>query len=326
MRTFAERPRVSERTVPASFSLAGRAGSGRTLASDITPNAQGTMRNQETRQSRAINAEVPLDTRSEGRAPGVVHDFGSVLVHRQNRFPYFEGDRATAHRVDVLSEEEGVPEGPEIDQAVAPPPPAPAPAAAPAGPAAPVGLAEPTNLLQLLTSWAPGPNRYGFQLRFRCRSTSGDVTDLQNQAPNLIWREHVTYSRNDFSHRINPPNPTILPPGGVSFSPARTRRVATNLLEFSTARDTHWMPTTAVRSGDFQVAPPSVGFVGPPLPPLPAIMESRQRYQFSQNGGGTWRTLAGAFIIRRTLFNDAGNLRFRTQKTGVHTTTEPYKP
>ena len=229
--------------------------------------------------------------------------------------------------IDVLSNEGDVPDGPHIDQA-GPAPlvagPAPAPALA-----APVAPARPTNLLQLLTGWVPGPNRYGFQLRFRCRSTSGNVQDLQNQAPNLIWRERVTYTRNDFAHRANPPNPTILPPppGGISFAPANTRRVGANLLEFNNATDTHWMPTTAVRANDFQPAPPPPpGFIGPLRPPLPAVMESRQVYQYSPNGGGTWRYLAGAFIIRRTLYRSGGNLRFRIQKTGVHTTTENYKP
>jgi len=188
-------------------------------------------------------------------------------------------------------------------------------------------MAQPTSLLQLLTGWAPAPNQYGFQLSFRCRSTSGDVGDLQSQAPNLIFREHVSYTRNDFAGRINPPNPTILPPGGVSFAPAQTRRVGPNLLEFNHVTDTHWTPTSAVRSGDFRPAgPPPPGFIGPLQLPLPAVMESRQLYQFRQTGGGAWHYLAGEFILRRTLFDDRGVLRFRTQKTGVHTVTEPYKP
>ncbi len=226
-------------------------------------------------------------------------------------------------RVDVLSTEEAVSDGDAIDQAV----PAPASAGPAPAPAAPAPPARPTNLVQILTGWVPGPNRYGFQLKFRCRSTSGDVRDLQNQAPQLIWRERVTYSRNDFAHRISPPNPTILPPGGVSFAPASTTRVGPNLLEFDGTTDTHWMPTTAVRAGDFRPAgPPPVGFIGPLQPPLPAVMESRQDYQFSADGGGTWRHLAGAFILRRTLSTVAGALRFRTQKTGVHSVSEPYKP
>jgi hypothetical protein len=222
----------------------------------------------------------------------------------------------------VLSQE-GEVEGPYLDQGAAAPA---APAPAPAGPAAAPAPARPTSLYQLLTSWTPAANQYGFQLNFRCRSTSGDVQDLQNQAPNLIWREHVSYTRNDFSHRINPPNPTILPPGGVSFAAANTRRVGPNLLEFNNVTDTHWMPTSAVRAGDFSTAPPPPGFIGPVQPPLPAVMESRQLYQYSPDAGATWHYFAGAFIIRRTLFDDAGTLRFRTQKTGVHTVTEPYKP
>ena len=194
-------------------------------------------------------------------------------------------------------------------------------AAAPA--AAAPALARPTNLIQILTSWAPGPNRYGFQLKFRCRSTSGNVRDLQNQAPNLIWRERVTYSRNDFAHRINPNNPTILPAGGVSFSTANTTIKGRNLLEFTGTTDTHWMPKSAVRSGDF-VAPP--GFMGPVMP-LPAIMQSRQVYQYSANGGGAWNYLAGAFNIRRTFFRTrGGQLRFRIRKSGIHSVTENYKP
>jgi hypothetical protein len=56
------------------------------------------------------------------------------------------------------------------------------------------------------------------------------------------------------------------------------------------------------------------------------MMESRQLYQFSQDGGGTWQYFAGAFIIRRTLFEEGGALKFKTQKSGVHTVTEAYKP
>lgn len=182
----------------------------------------------------------------------------------------------------------------------------------------PATPARPTQLIQILTGWTPGPARYGFQLKFRCRSTSGRVSDLQSQ-PNLGWREHVTYTRNDFSHRIAPPSPTILPaaPGGIPFTAATTRRVGRNLLEFNTARDTHWMPTSAVRAADFAPAGPR---------PLPAKMESRQLYQYTTDGGGSWRYFAGAFIIRRTLFRSGGALRFRTRKVRIHTVTEPYKP
>lgn len=257
---------------------------------------------------------------------GFGRDLSRIPVHDQ-------GDTAPIQApTDVLSAEGEAPEGEYIDQgAAAPAPAAPAPAApaaAPAGPAAAPGPARPTSLYQLLTSWTPAANQYGFQLSFRCRSTSGDVRDLQAQAPNLIWRERVTYSRNDFAHRISPPSPTILPAGGVSFAAASTRVVGPNLLEFSNATDTHWMPTSAVRSGDFRAAgpPPPPGFIGPVQPPLPAVMESRQLYQFSPDAGGSWHYFAGEFIIRRTLFNDGGALKFTTQKTGVHTVTEPYKP
>lgn len=272
-----------------------------------------------------------------GGAAGPLHAFGRISVHSPtsgSADPSREVSKDPLHgtssapgsacrsaALDVLAVGEEVPRGPYLDQAAAP-------AAAPVAPAAPAaaGPARPTELLQLLTTWAPGANRYGFQLSFRCRSTSGNVADLQGQAPNLIWRERVTYSRNDFAHRISPPNPTILPPGGVSFAAANTRRVGTNLLEFNGATDTHWMPTSAIRAGDFSAAPPPPGFIGPVQPPLPAVMESRQLYQYSPDAGATWRYFAGAFIIRRTLFRDGTGLRFRTQKTGVHTVTEPYKP
>lgn len=183
-------------------------------------------------------------------------------------------------------------------------------------------LAEPTELIQILTSWTGGTTQYGFQLMFRCRSTSGRVTDLQAKAPNLIWRERVTYSRNDFAHRIAPSNPTILPPGGVQFAPASTRVVGPNLLEFTGITDTHFMPNTAVRSGDF------AGIIATMLGrTLPAVMESFQVYQFSLDRGTTWRHFAGGFRLRRTFFRDAaGNLQFTTNKVGIHSITEAYKP
>jgi hypothetical protein len=253
-----------------------------------------------------FDAGRPAAARVEPRAAGS-HRFDEVAV--------------SAPHADVLSVTGAVPaEGPEVDQI-----PAAAPAAATAAPGAGAGSrasapppATPTNLIQILTGWAPGATQYGFQLMFRCRSSSGDVRDLQAQAPNLIWREHVTYSRNDFAHRIAPPNPTILPPGGVSFATGSTRLVGRNLLEFTGARDTHHMPKSAVVAGDFAPAGKR---------PLPAVMESRQLYQYSPDAGGTWRYFAGAFVIRRTLFRDpSGTLRFRTQKTGIHTVVEPYKP
>jgi len=225
-------------------------------------------------------------------------------------------NRNDASNVDFLSKQEEEPEVPFVDQAG----PTKAPTTAPAAPVAPAP-ARPTNLYQILnTGWAPGPNRYGFQLQFTCRSTSGNVIDLQNQAPNLIWREHVAYPHNDFSHQINPPNPTIRPPGGGSFAPAHTTVIGPNLLRFNTITDTHWFPTWAVNPADFAPGRPGAH-------PLPAVIESRQVYQYSLNGGGNWRYFAGSFIIRRILFHDgAGNLRFLTRKTGVHGVTEAYKP
>lgn len=251
------------------------------------------------------------------------HNLKKIPVRYQSSTASMQANSALQFSNDFLSEEGVVLEEPYIDEETMP-----APAAnVAATPAASAGLPKPTNLLQLLTAWTPGPTKYGFQLSFRCRSTSGNVRDLQNQAPNLIWREYVRYTRNDFSHRISPSNPTILPAGGVSFASTNTRLVGPNLLEFNAITDTHWMPTSAVRSGDFRPAGSiPANSVGPVRPPLPAVMESRQLYQFSQDGGSTWQYFAGEFIIRRTLFNDGGVLKFRTQKTGVHTTTESYKP
>jgi hypothetical protein len=184
--------------------------------------------------------------------------------------------------------------------------------------------AVPTSLRQILTSWTPGPTKYGFQLKFQCSSSSGRVADLQAQAPNLVWREYVTYSRNDFAHRINPPSPTILPTGGVSFSTAKTTVIGPNLLEFNGVTDTHWMPTSAVRREDWKPAGTRE---------LPGIMESTQLYQFSTDGS-TWTTFAGPFTLRRTLERAAGPpaedgavpLVFITDKNGIHSVTEPYKP
>lgn len=184
--------------------------------------------------------------------------------------------------------------------------------------------AVPTNLKQIVTSWSPGSSKYGFQLKFQCSSSSGKVADLQAQAPNLVWREYVTYSRNDFKHRIDPDNPTILPPGGVSFAAAKTTVVSDNVLEFNTARDTHWMPTSAVRREDWKPTGTR---------DLPAIMESKQVYQFSTDGS-TWTDFAGPFTLKRTLeqaFGPAAKdgsvpLLFTTEKVGIHTVTEDYKP
>lgn len=188
---------------------------------------------------------------------------------------------------------------------------------------APAATAVPTNLRQIVTSWTPGSTKYGFQVKFQCSSSSGSVADLQAQ-PNLVWREYVTYSRNDFAHRISPPDPTIMPPGGVSFSAATTTVLGTNLLEFNSTRDTHWMPTSAIRAGDFK-----------PLGTrdLPGVMRSSQLYQFSTNNS-TWTNFAGPFSLTRTLERASGPpgpdgsvpLVFTTEKAGIHTVTEIYKP
>ena len=322
MHTFAQKQKPTQQIKLASSKTQGRAFSAQNHAVRSILHLQRTIGNYAVQRLLQSNTEdFEAGSASKGRT-GFAHNFSGIPVYQQALSASGQASRSGKSPVDVLSKDGEVPDGPYLDQAV------PAPAGPVPAPAVPVALARPTNLLQLLTGWAPGPNRYGFQLNFRCRSTSGDARDLQNQAPNLIWRERVTYTRNDFAHSINPPNPTILPPGGVSFAPANTRRVGANLLEFNNVTDTHWMPTAAVRAHDFRPAgpPPPPGFVGPVRPPLPAIMESRQVYQYSQNGGGTWRYLAGAFIIRRKLFRVAGGLRFQVQKTGVHTTTEPYKP
>jgi hypothetical protein len=191
-----------------------------------------------------------------------------------------------------------------------------------AAPAAPAAV--PVNLRQIVTPWAGGANKYGFQVKFQCSSSSGSVADLQAQAPNLVWREYVTYSRNDFAHRISPSNPTILPPGGVTFAPGNTTIVNPNLLEFA-ARDTHWTPTSAVRDADFATGTGRA---------LPAVMQSHQVYQFSTDGS-TWSPFAGPYELTRTFAEAYGPPApgqttmpkyFTTTKTGVHTITEDYKP
>jgi hypothetical protein len=228
--------------------------------------------------------------------------------------------------LDVLSATEGDDgtEGQFLDAADAGVPDAGVPDAGPADAGVP---AIPTNLQQILTDWTPGATKYGFQLKFRCSSSSGAVADLQAQAPKLTWREYVTYSRNDFAHRIDPPSPTILPPGpGVSFAPSRTTVVSPNVIEFKGVTDTHWMPTSAVRDTDF---------VPKGARPLPAIMESSQLYQYSPDRGSTWTTFAGPFTLRRELAPEVGPpaaagatmpLLFTTNKYGIHFVTERYKP
>jgi hypothetical protein len=183
--------------------------------------------------------------------------------------------------------------------------------------------AVPINLKQVLTPWKGGADKYGFQVKFQCSSSSGSVADLQAQAPNLVWREYVTYSKNDFKHRINPSDPTILPAGGVSFAAAQTTVVNPNLIEFG-ARDTHWMPTSAVREADFAAGSGRS---------LPAVMQSHQLYQFSTDGS-KWTDFAGPFELTRTFAEAYGPAApgksmpklFTTTKTGVHSIAEDYKP
>lgn len=238
----------------------------------------------------------------------------------------FSGNQATCRALDALTVEEDDPSDPEhIDEnesdGGAPPGGFPATAAT-ATPAVPAAV--PTNLQQVVTGWTPGPNKYGFQLKFRCSSSSGAVADLQAQAPALTWREEVTYSRNDFAHRISPSNPTILPPGGVSFAPAATTVISPNVLEFNSVTDTHWMPTSAVRQEDF---------LAPATRSMPAVMESKQNYQFSTDGTN-WTNFAGPFTLRREFSRLIGPpvagqqmyCEFTTTKVGIHTVTEPFKP
>jgi len=198
-----------------------------------------------------------------------------------------------------------------------------APSTSGSGSAAPPATAVPVNLQQIVTSWAPGATKYGFQVKFRVSSSSGSVADLQSQ-PTLKWREYVTYSRNDFLHRINPPSPTILPPAGIGFTASDATVINANTLEFTNARDTHWMPTSAVREADFATGSGRT---------LPAIMESSQLYQFSTDGS-TWTNFAGPTKLTRRFEEAAGPAMpgqtmpkyFTTIKEGVHFTVEDYKP
>jgi hypothetical protein len=137
--------------------------------------------------------------------------------------------------------------------------------------------------------------------------------------------------------------------------------LAPNQLDLGAARDTHWMPTSAVRESDFG------GSTGRTLP---AIMESSQVYQY-RTGGSSWTTFAGPFTLRRTFSRGNGaaiggaigavggavlggalggvggavvgavaggvigagsgaalgsGLTFETDKVGIHSVTEAYKP
>lgn len=246
-----------------------------------------------------------------------------------------EGLAPSSAVLDQLSSHGAPGEGVHIDETTPPATPAATPAPAPAATPAPTGTpspaasgpapapapsppAVPTNLVQTLTSWTPGASRYGFQLSFSCSSSSGAVADLQSQ-PNLRWREYVTYSRNDFAHRISPPSPTILPGGGgVAFTSPSATAASANSLVFNNVTDTHWMPTSAVRAADFTptATPPRT---------LPAIMISSQVYQYSTDNT-TWTTFAGPFTLTRTFDGASGAQTFSTNKSGVHSVSEPYKP
>ena len=245
---------------------------------------------------------------------------------RLMRLQQSAGNQAVCSMLDMLSAtgEEG--EGEILDQTLARnggDGGTSAPSTSGSGSAAPAATAVPVNLQQIVTSWAPGPTKYGFQVKFRVSSSSGAVADLQSQ-PTLKWREYVTYSRNDFSHRINPPSPTILPPGGIGFTSSDATAINANTLEFTAARDTHWMPTSAVREADFATGSGRS---------LPAIMESSQLYQFSTDGS-TWTDFAGPTKLTRRFEEAAGPPMpgqtmpkyFTTIKEGVHSTVEDYKP
>lgn len=234
-----------------------------------------------------------------------------------------EGLAPSSSVVDQLSSDGAPGEGVHIDDTT--PPASPTGTATPTGTPSPAGSgsassppAVPTNLVQTVTSWTPGSSRYGFQLSFSCSSSSGAVADLQSQ-PNLRWREYVTYSRNDFAHRISPPSPTILPGGGgVAFTSPSATAASANSLVFNNVTDTHWMPTSAVRAADFTptATPPRT---------LPAIMISSQVYQYSTDNT-TWTTFAGPFTLTRTFDGAPGAQTFSTNKSGVHSVSEPYKP
>lgn len=191
--------------------------------------------------------------------------------------------------------------------------------------AAPVAnTAVPTNWQQIVTSWTGGPTRYGFQVKFRCSSSTGSVADLVAR-PNLVWGEYVTYGvRNDFAHRFTPVDPTITPVPPAPFTGATV--VSTNVLELTGYTDTHWFPNTAVREADF--TPPATRT-------LPAVLVSNQIYRYSTDGGTSWATVAGPFTLTRTFYRTpssffglfGGNLRFTTAKTpGIHSVDEAYKP
>ena len=252
--------------------------------------------------------------RGSATVPGVAWNFGNIPL-----FP--PAGLNPAQSLDVLSGDSAEPTLPYLDQSDAGVPDTSVPAADGGVPApdagTPASAAVPTNLVQTVTAWTPGPDKYGFQLGFTCSSSSRKVADLQAQ-PTLKWREYVTYSRNDFKHRIDPPSPTILPPGGgISFGPGSTTIKDPNTLSLDTATDTHWMPTSAVQAEDYALT------LANPRP-LPAIMESSQLYQYSTDGA-TWTTFAGPFTLTRTFDRKEAVYTFKTDKAGIHSITEPYK-
>lgn len=190
--------------------------------------------------------------------------------------------------------------------------------------APPAATAVPTNWQQVVTGWTGGATRYGFQVKFRCSSSTGAVADLVAR-PNLVWGEYVTYGvRNDFAHRFTPVDPTITPVPPAPFSTATV--ISANVLELTGYTDTHWFPNTAVREADF---------TAPATRTLPAVLISNQIYRYSTDGGTSWSTVAGPYTLTRTFYRTptfffglfGGNLKFKTEKTpGIHMVDEDYKP
>jgi hypothetical protein len=54
-------------------------------------------------------------------------------------------------------------------------------------------------------------------------------------------------------------------------------------------------------------------------------MVSSQLYQYSTDNS-TWTTFAGPFTLTRTFAGAVGTQTFTTNKSGVHSVVEPYKP
>lgn len=177
------------------------------------------------------------------------------------------------------------------------------------------GIAVPTDLQQELTGWVPGDDKYGFQVRFTMGSSSGRAEDL-TQNPLLLWREHVSYGRNDFAHRFSPNNPTIKPAGGIPFFSDQAV-VSGNRVSFPAVTDTHWFPVDSAVLADFGENSEHGD--------LPAILQCSQTYQYTMDGS-TWTNFAGPFTIRRTLTGQQGGRNwFWTNKRGIHMSIEQYK-